>query len=384
MEAELQSLLLCADDKVVRVLRRVLSEMEIGVEHCSDADTAIQRLTRQRFEAVIVDCTIRDTALKVLNGTRSAPANRRAITVAVLESHTAADSQESLKRAFSMGAHFVLFKPISLERTRASFRAVRALMKRERRRHARIPIDVPVELKFEGLRSLRANTLDLGENGLALKTRERKLPPSFQVRFTLPGTSFAVECRGEVAWEGGQLLGVRFGDVVPETRDQLKQWISRQLLGPEAEDLPVNCKLTDLSPGACYLQTESPFPVRTRLHMMMRVGELAVQTEGIVRLMHPGTGMGVEFTKNTTAQKAKVEDFIQTLVNNAGAVPDLEVKPDAIDNSSDAYAFWQIPDERLDPLLSLFRSKTDLAPELFQVELQKQRGAEVETAVVAG
>jgi len=55
VESGLQSLLLCGDDKVVRVLRRVLSEMEIGVEHCSDADTATQKLTRQRFEAVIVD-----------------------------------------------------------------------------------------------------------------------------------------------------------------------------------------------------------------------------------------------------------------------------------------------------------------------------------------
>lgn len=383
MDAGLQSLLLCADDKVVRVLRRVLSEMEVGVEHCSDADSAIQKLTRQRFEAVIVDCSEIPIAQKVLNGTRSAPANRRAITVAVLEAATAADSQEQLKRAFSMGAHFVLFKPISLERTRASFRAVRALMKRERRRHARIPIELPVEFQFEGLQSLRVNTMDMGENGMAVKSRERKLPSSFQVRFTLPGTSFAIESKGEVAWEGGQLLGIRFCDMVAESRDQLKHWISRQLLGSDADDPPVNCKLTDLSPSACYLQTESPFPVRTRLNLMMKVGELSVQTEGIVRVMHPGAGMGVEFTKNTTAQKAKVEDFIQMLVSNAGAVPDLEVKPDAIDNSADAYSFWQLPDERVDPLLSLFRSKTDLRPEEFQVELRKQRGVHEETAAAA-
>jgi hypothetical protein len=111
---------------------------------------------------------------------------------------------------------------------------------------------------------------------------------------------------------------------------------------------------------------------------MMKVGELTVETEGIVRLMHPGTGMGVEFTKNTSLQKARVEDFIRTLVSTTGAVPDIEVKPDAIDNSSDAYSFWQLPDERVDPLLSLFR--TDLPPDLFHMELRKQRGAPSETA----
>ena len=188
VEPGLQALLLCDDDKVVRVLRRVLSEMEIAVEHCSDADSATQKLTRQRFEAVIVDCTVPDTAGKVLSGTRSAPANRRAITVAILDAVGAADSQAALKRAFGLGAHFVLFKPISIERTRSSFRAVRALMKRERRRHARIPIDIPVEFYIEQqLSSVHANTQDLGENGMAVNTRGRRLPSSFEVRFALQG-----------------------------------------------------------------------------------------------------------------------------------------------------------------------------------------------------
>ena len=39
----LQSLLLCSDDKVVRVLRRVLTDLEIGVEHFTDLDSAVQK-----------------------------------------------------------------------------------------------------------------------------------------------------------------------------------------------------------------------------------------------------------------------------------------------------------------------------------------------------
>ena len=34
----LKSLVLCADEKIVRVLRRVLSDLEIGIEHCTDPD----------------------------------------------------------------------------------------------------------------------------------------------------------------------------------------------------------------------------------------------------------------------------------------------------------------------------------------------------------
>jgi CheY-like chemotaxis protein len=376
VDTGLQSLLLCTDDKVVRVLRRVLSEMEIGIELCSDVDAAMQKLTRQRFEAVIVDCTSHTSAISVLKGVRSAPANRRAIAIAVVEADNANGGHAAGKQVFSVGAHFVLFKPISLERTRSSFRAVRALMKRERRRHARIPIDLTVEVGLEGKGTWRASTSDLGENGMALKIQSMKLPSSFPLKFILPGSSRLISCTGEVAWQGNQLAGVRFSEIAAESSDQLKQWIERQLLGAESEEVTVSCKLTDLSLSACYLETESPFPVRTRLRLMMKVGELVLQIEGIVRVMHSGAGMGVEFTQQTKMQKIKVEEFIQTLVNTDGAVPDLQVRPDSIDNS--ASSEWEIAPDSTDPLLSLFLTKAEVDAESFQVELKRQRGIEVE------
>jgi DNA-binding response OmpR family regulator len=380
VDSGLQSLFLCTDDKAVRVLRRVLSEMEIGIELCSDADAAMQKLTRQRFEAVIVDCTGHASSMTVLKGTRSAPANRRAVSVALVETEGGAAGQIPAKEVFSMGAHFVLFKPLSLERTRASFRAVRALMKRERRRHVRIPIELAVEVGETGSKDAwRGTTADLGENGMALKTKDRKLPSSFALRFTLPGTTGEIRCTGEVAWQGNQLAGIRFSQIAAEASDQLKQWIEKQLLGPEAEEVTVSCKLTDLSLHACYLQTESPFPLRTRLRLMMKVDKLALQIEGIVRAMHTGAGMGVEFTQHTAAQKSKVEEFIQALVATEGAVPELQVRPDAIESGQQD---WEIPDDSADPLLTLFRTKADLNAESFQAELRRQRGTEAEEARV--
>jgi DNA-binding response OmpR family regulator len=375
MNSGLQSLLLCTDDAVVRVLRRVLSELEIGVEHCSDVDSAVQKLTRQRFEAVIIDCTSRELASKILKGTHSSPVNKRAIAVAII------DGQSALKGAFELGAHFVLYKPVSVERTKSSFRSVRALMKRERRRHARIPVELPVELHFEnGSGNSTTMTADVGESGIAIKATRPKLPSAFRVKFALPGAAAQIDCRGEVAWEGNQLQGIRFCDASPQTTELLKSWVGRQLLGSDAEEPPVICKLTDLSLSACYLQTESPFPVRTRLQLMMRVGELKLQIEGIVRVMHPGSGMGVEFAQHTSAQQSRVGEFIQTLVNTVGAVPDLQVRPDSIDNSAAA-----LPAERPggdgDPLLSLFRTKAEVPAEVFQAELQRQRGVPQEVAV---
>jgi DNA-binding response OmpR family regulator len=363
----LQSLLLCSDDTVVRVLRRVLTDLEIGVEHCTDLDSAVQKLTRQRFEAVIVDCTTQEIAAKILKGAHSAPANKRAIAVAII------DGQSGLKSAFQLGAHFVLFKPISLERTKASFRSVRALMKRERRRHSRIPVELSVKLHTESpSRTVEVVTADLSENGIAIKSKS-KLPPAFRVRFTLPGAANEIDCRGEVAWHGSDLQGVRFCDLSEDQSARIKSWIFRQLQGGDADDPPVNCRLTDLSLNACYLETESPFPVRTRLQIVMKVRNMELPVEGMVRVMHPGAGIGVQFTRQNAEEKKRVEDFIHTLVNSEGAVPEIEVCPDAIDNTPNAFSAAHVHGEH-DPLLSLFHVGSELPPDEFHAELRKQRG----------
>ena len=153
----LKSLVLSSDEKIVRVLRRVLNDLEISVEHSTGADHAIRTLTRQRFEAVIVDCVNMESAASVLKSVRNSPSNKRAVSVAIVEAQT------GLKGAFEMGAHFVLYKPLSPERAKSSFRAARALMKRERRRNFRLPIQIPITFN-NGLRALTVELLVPSKN----------------------------------------------------------------------------------------------------------------------------------------------------------------------------------------------------------------------------
>ena len=112
----------------------------------------------------------------------------------------------------------------------------------------------------------------------------------------------------------------------------------------------------------------------------MKVGKLELQVEGIVRVMHPAAGMGIEFTQHTSNQRARVGEFIETLVNTEGAVPDLQVRPDAIDNNAAAFSAEHVANRLGDPLLLLFRTKDGLPAELFQAELRKQRGVAQEPA----
>lgn len=364
----LKSLVLCSDEKIVRVLRRVLSDLEIAMEHCSDPEGAIHKLTRQRFESIIIDCTDMKSATSVLKSARSAPSNKRAIAVAIMEGHN------GLRSAFDMGAHFVLYKPVSTERARASFRAARALMKRERRRNARVPVQLKVQLSNanNGF-DQTVSTTDFSEGGMAvqLPKREKDAGP-WALRFTMPGSTKAMEVQGEVAWQnpGGQ-VGIRFVNLPLDAAHELRHWLNQHSPEAEKDDPPVRCKLTDLSLGGCYLEVSSPFPARTRIVLSMKAAGLELRVEGVVRVMHPEIGMGVEFTQSTSEQRSQVEKFIHSLMNAGNVHPELLVEPEGLESSrSEPPA--HVGDVE-DPLLELFRSKASLPPEVFLNELRKQR-----------
>jgi DNA-binding response OmpR family regulator len=370
---KLKSLVVCSDEKITRVLRRVLSDLDVTMESCGEAAEAARILTRQRFEAVIVDCADEHGASQVLRSARLAPCNKRAIAVAIIDGKTA------VRSAFELGAHFVLYKPISMERTKASFRAARALMKRERRRNTRIPVEMPVVLLLAGSGSsnLKTSSIDLGEGGLAVQLARRpETQGRLRVEFTLPGTQDDIACEGEIAWENaGRQAGIRFVSLSAEERDHLKAWVSSHSPDAEPDDPPARCRLTDLSLGGCYLEVAAPFPAATRVLLTMRISQAQAQAEGVVRVMHPEVGMGVEFARNTAPQRENVEKLIQFLMKSQDAVPELLVEADGLETSAENQPAEPSNEGAEDPLIVLFRQKASLPADAFLTELRRQRGS---------
>jgi len=363
---KLKVLLLSSDEKTVRILRRVLSDLEIEVEHCSLFEDGIRQLTRRRFEAIVVDCTNSEKASGVVRAAKAAPVNKRALSIMLVESTV------GLKGGFDMGAHFVLHKPLSVERAKASFRAVRALMKHERRRQLRVPVQVPIECV--GVRRYHARTLDLCEGGMAIKFTGRVARES-ALRFSLelPSADKKLEIWGEVAWEGqGDQAGVRFKNVTEDQRHTLRNWLNRHLPELEPDDPPVVCRLTNVSLGGCYLTSTSPFPKATRVILSMRSVEPEVCVAGIVRISHPEFGMGVEFVQSTAGLQDQARRMTEIL--QAGGEPaEIHVHPDGMDSSSsdETGAALSVPHAN-DVLLDLFRQHSQVPVDVFLQQMQQR------------
>lgn len=362
----LKALLLCSDEKIVRVLRRVLGDLDIEVELCPNAEAALRKLTRQRFEAIVADLSD-DGASGVVSSTRNAPCNKQAVAVAIVEQSV------GLKAVFQTGAHFVLYKPVSSERAKSSFRAARALMKSERRRNIRVAVQIPVVMRSpEAGGNMKVTTIDLSEGGMAIALPHRKRPVGrWQIAFTLPGTKSELEIPAEFAWESAKEQGgLRFVQPSAEATLQLRDWLRQNSPEGEQDDPPIRCQLTDLSLGGCYLEISSPFPASSRVTLSMRAGGVEVRVQGIVQIMHPDTGMGVKFTQNTAEQRTALERFLGVLTENRSLMPELLVQAEGLETE----ATQRQPSlaDAEDPLLQLFYGEP-LSAEAFQEALRKQR-----------
>jgi CheY-like chemotaxis protein len=361
----LTSLVVCADAKAVQVLRRILSDLGIGAEHCGDSHAAAARVRSEPFDAVLVDCQDQHAALELISSTRTTKANKNSLIIGIV------DSRDQVRDVFARGANFIVYKPISVERAGGSLRAARSLMRREKRGKERVPLHAQASIDYANTENVPAILLDLSEDGLALQS-ERKLPPRCKVyfQFNLPGNVPVVRLSGEVVWQDASgRVGIRFADVPQTSRRVLSQWIGANLvrqvkvepsLPPVAQrpatranagfgllsasssnrreksrhacrlgadvyrmgsKVPHRCTLSDISTGGCYVETPEPFPAGTAVQIIVRTLEMKLQVLGNVQATHPGFGMGVEFNLSNPDEREHVQQLIACQLESESLEP---------------------------------------------------------------
>jgi len=367
-----QALLVSKDDESTTVLTEVLSGFGVEAACCGYSD-GICQLTEQNSDLVIVDFDDPHSAELVLQKALQSAPRSHVVTVALLS------DKSKLRNVFGKGANFVLYKPFSTEQAEAGLRAAVVLLKRERRSSFRVPIQVPVQLKVEDDPETEGILLDLSEDGLDLLAAQPvRAAAAIQVKFTLPDST-EIETRGEVAWANpnGQ-AGVHFVGLAESLRMTLQNWVAANAPEPPPPDPePVTqCKLTDLSLGGCYVETESPFPERSGITLSLRTEGMEAQAEGTVRVMHPGFGMGIEFAARTADERAQVASFIGFLSSRPGTIPELLITPRVTATGDDHEPTGREPEELDDPLLELLRGHESMNQDEFLHALRQQRNSE--------
>lgn len=119
---DFKSLLLSKDAELVQTLTRLLQDLDIAVEPCSEPFAAAKRLMDQHFDAILVDCEEEQGAGWVLQSARMATASKKSVTIAIV------GPQSASRGGPRAGENFTIQKPIVLKQVESTLRAARGLM----------------------------------------------------------------------------------------------------------------------------------------------------------------------------------------------------------------------------------------------------------------
>ncbi len=281
------------------------------------------------------------------------------------------------------------------------------------RRSTRLPLEVPVlitSLDAAAPFSERCHTTLVNAHGCGLIV-PRALAQGIQIRLEIVSAKRHTTARvAEVVPLGGDpetwLIGLelevpgnfwgieyaptdwRIEESAPAAREprphgEHKDDTVKEPISPSKPVRPSRWRLTDISAGACYLETAEPFPADTPVVLSIRSSNAECLLDGLVRVAHPQTGMGVEFTGADASElRTQVEELIGHLTGNQ-EVPRIFVgrkegrKPGAKEDKKMARpnpnpGAAQDP-ESPDALLELVRSATELPAERFLSDLRAQR-----------
>ena len=233
---QLDGLLFTSDTQVLSVMNQILESFAIKTEVCRELDPALDAVTHRRLDAVIVDWDGEVDPTLIVRATRKSSPNSNSTIVALV-------SGQSETHALLVGANFMIHKPANIDHANRCMRAAYGTMLQNRRRAARVPVDIAVVARVADVGEIRARISDLSIGGLALQCNQL-LPTDREVltQFSLPGAGMIHATGKVVNADIKGRAGVRFSFLPEEDRNLLENWLAIELAKLEKAEMPTDAE----------------------------------------------------------------------------------------------------------------------------------------------
>ncbi len=119
----LRCLLFSSDEGAATPILQALAGLEVEGEHCSEAVTAVEKVTHQNFQIVIIDWDKQPEAALLLTTARERKAAERPLTLAIVS------DDASVPTALQAGANSILRKPILASQATDTLTTARDLLR---------------------------------------------------------------------------------------------------------------------------------------------------------------------------------------------------------------------------------------------------------------
>jgi Tfp pilus assembly protein PilZ len=232
-QIRLDGLLFSHDAEVLGVMNQVLSSFSIETEVCQEFGIAVDAVTHRRLDAIIVDWQDPDTTTRIVRSARKSSPNNNSTIVALV-------NPGAETHALLVGANFMIHKPADAEHAGRCMRAAYGTMLQNRRRAARVPVEIPVQARVTNLGLVGARISDLSIGGMALQCEQTlQINSEVLANFTLPASDQRIHVTGKVvnANSSGR-AGLRFSFVPEDDLEALENWLATELAQLEKAEMP--------------------------------------------------------------------------------------------------------------------------------------------------
>lgn len=214
-------MLVSRDVEATNIFSDVFGEMGIQVQHHADELKAGQQLDRCRFEAIVLDFDSVENMEFVIKCVQDSRSSRDALLFGLATDLPAL--QVALEKEINVPFH----RPLQRQRVLSILYAAYELMLRGRRRYFRYGVSVPVRLKRRTGEHVACNTINISQNGAALRIPcPLELGEELEIIFVIPETEGLILARGVVIWDDRHgKAGIRFECCSPPYEKRLSQWL---------------------------------------------------------------------------------------------------------------------------------------------------------------
>src|ERR1700734_2929401 len=213
----LSSMVVSRDWQEVSVLECILGGLHMDVAVESEPERAMERLTKSKIDALIVDCDLNGSSqfLRELQLLENPP---KTVPLVIM------GAPQSTQTLDATGALFAFEKPISVEQAVRTLSAARNMILDGRLRYHRAGLEVPVTLSGRRQKRVGAQLINLSQGGLQVRLENGfEAADLSRASFELPGTDFGVKADVEVAWSDARgNVGIRFVKIASEMQHSLR------------------------------------------------------------------------------------------------------------------------------------------------------------------
>ena len=234
----MKALVVSGNRQTIDIFAYLFREVGIEAANCNSKSRAIDRVTSEKFDALVLDFDNLSGCSEIVENVRGIRPNREIPLFAI------ASESQAKATALALSSNFVIERPLVPQQIKSLLRTVYGRMLRSSQAYFRLNIELSVSMARASGPLLNGRTLNVSQNGMALTSPvSLKTGEMLHLVFAIPHTDVVVSAEGTVIWDDGHgKSGIRFKCSSASAEARYFEWLHDHFF---------------MRPNAQYLDTET-------------------------------------------------------------------------------------------------------------------------------